>query len=62
MPTETGVSDSSSLQCAIAIVEAVDMKPTSSAPCAIRRPYLERAMYDLSTWFGDRSPVIPAKR
>jgi hypothetical protein len=46
----------------IIIVEQVDMKPTTSAPCAMRRPYFERAMYCSLTWFTEKSPVIPAKR
>ena len=44
MPTATGVSSASSRVSAMAIVEAVDMNPTSSMPCAIRRPHTERSM------------------
>jgi len=40
----------------------VDMNPRASAPWAMRRPYLVLRMYSSSTWLGERSPVMPAKR
>ena len=43
-------------------VEQVDMNPIRRAPWAMRRPYLEPAMYCSLTWLTERSPVMPANR
>src|ERR1700704_286124 len=43
-------------------VDAADVYPTIRAPCATRWPRLVCLAYSSSTWFGSRSPVIPAKR
>src|SRR5918911_5585577 len=43
-------------------VEVVEAKPMESTPWAMRSLYGVPAMTSLSTWFGLKSPVMPANR
>src|SRR5215217_2169024 len=57
-PADTAVAFAFSIMS----VDVVEAKPMESTPCAMRFLYGVRFMISSLTWFGLKSPVMPANR